>query len=115
MLSIRPTIIYKYQHNKSPISVNNTTANLCFPLGIKICLEQNQFNISTPRNITTILTTEHGERYYMVVFYYYIKLSKDQFDDKYQTNPMKLFNLAIKSKIASPDYEKNINQWFIRN
>ena len=46
----------------------------------------------------------------MVVFYYYIKLSKDQFDDKYQTNPMKLFNLAIKSKIASPDYEKNINQ-----
>ena len=106
--SYRPCIINKYQNKNSGISLNSTTANLCFPLGIKICLEQNQFNIPTPKNICTIITTEQGTRYYLVVFYYYVKLSKEEFDELYETNPVKEFNKEMKNKMTSSSYEQNI-------
>lgn len=106
--SYRPCIINQYQNKNSEISLNNTTANLCFPLGIKICLEQNQFNISTHKNICTLITTEQGTRFYLIVFYYYIKLSKEEFDEMYEANPIKEFNKSMKMKMASSNYEENI-------
>ena len=94
--SFQPSVIQFYQNkNKSSqIDITDLTANLVFPLGIKICFNNNDYNIENdyPKPYNTflnIIRNEKGEIYYIVSYHYFRKMEIKEFDKKYKINPLK--------------------------
>ena len=85
LFSYKADIITKLTNTISTIDINNIIASFCFPLGIKLCFKNN-FNMS---NFVTFITNEQGERYYVVIYHYAIKLTQDDYQSMYQNNIIK--------------------------
>ena len=94
--SFQPSVIQYYQNkNKtSQIDISNLTANLVFPLGIKLCFNNdgydNKDNYPKPYNtFLNIIRNEKGEIYYIVSYHYFRKIPINEYDKKYKINPLK--------------------------
>ena len=70
--AMEPEIIYKYPlEDTKKLEINNLNASICFPNGIKVCYNQEKENIKIINNFSTKITNQFGERYYMVMFFFY--------------------------------------------
>ena len=96
LLSMKPELILTYFNKKSHISqeLNNLVANLCFPLGIKLCLEipgdYNNYNkdkkfIQNSQNIFyNIIKNAKDEIFYMATLQYFFKMELKNFKGQYK-------------------------------
>ena len=94
LMSFKPSILQYYQNKKKKYQVEITelTANLCFPLGIKLCFKSNEDYYPKPyESFLNIIRNEKGDIYYIVSMHYYRLISIEEFDKKYKINPLKEF------------------------
>ena len=86
--SMKPEIISRYPlKDTKNLEMNNLAATICFPTGIKVCYSEDK-----PANIkdyVTPITNQKGERYYMMTHHFYRKITRDEYDKKYEMHPLK--------------------------
>ena len=88
--AIQPELIYKYpKEDIKGLEINNLAASICFPNGIKLCYEQNEKEIKTVKNYRSSLTNQVGERFFTVIYHFYLKMELIEFDELYKVNPIK--------------------------
>ena len=106
--AIEPRLIYKYPEKDSKeLEITNNLGYFCFPNYIKLCLHDDESKIIPEKNIQTCLTNQVGDRYYIMMFHFFIKISLEDFYDKY-----KVLN-EIKEKIELIKDTKNIEYIYI--
>lgn len=117
LMSFKPSILQYYQNKKKKYQVEITelTANLCFPLGIKLCFKSNEEYYPKPyESFLNIIRNEKGDIYYIVSMHYYRSISIEDFDKKYRINPLKEFtkfqnmNLTL-SKEEDAKFQKQLS------
>ena len=97
--SIEPEIIYKFpEKDAKDLEISNVAASLCFPLNIKLCLCNEESKISTEKNYKTCLTNQLGDRFYTIINHFYIKITKNDFYEKYKNNDLEKIKDLINSK-----------------
>lgn len=101
LLSIKPSVTSSLSNINSTLTINNSTAHLCFPTGIKICLMQNIFNIPSPKNIFTFITNSDGTRLYIMMYYFYNKIPKNKFISKYKYNSITQYISSFKQTLST--------------
>ena len=91
LLSFKPELIFIYKNKNSQISqeLNYLVANLCFPLGIKICFEMNIDNkekkIQKSQKIYyNVIKNEKDDIYYITTLQYFVKMEIKNFIEKYK-------------------------------
>ena len=90
LISMEPEIIYKYPPNDiSDLELNNLSASICFPTGIKICY--NQERRSLYKSFFTHIINQKGEKCYMVIYHFYRKIDSMTYNQLYFDNPLKLY------------------------
>ena len=86
--SMQPEIIFRYPLEDSKgFELNNLAATICFPTGIKVCYSEK--NPSMISDYVTPITTEKGERNYMVTYHFYYKIQNDIYSKLYEMHPLK--------------------------
>ena len=101
--AIKPKIIYKFPEKDSKeLEISNVLSFICFPNNIKICIYNDESKIFPSRNFRTCLTSQVGERYYMMMYHFLIRKTKKEFFDEYHG-----IN-SIKEKIESFQNSNNI-------
>ena len=86
--STKPEIIYRYPlKDTKNLELNNLAATICFPLGIKVCYNENGPGLID--DYVTRITNQKGERYYMLTFHYYLKMENNIYSNKYEINSLK--------------------------
>ena len=86
--SMKPEIIIRYPlKDTKNLELNNLAATICFPTGIKVCYSET--NPSNLKDYITPITNEKGERYYMMTHHFYKKISREDYDKKYEMHPLK--------------------------
>ena len=116
LLSLKPDILSLYLNPESEIEkeMNYLVANLCFPLGIKICFENldDKLNKKTINKIYyNIIKNEKDVVYYITTLQYFVKMNYKSFNEKYNydlisyyTNQKKKENFLKKIKDGSVLY-----------
>ena len=86
---MKPEIIYRYplKDNKN-LELNNLSATICFPTGIKMCYSEKE-NPKQIKDYVAQITNQKGERYYMRTFHFYKKMSNIDFGKEYEVHPLK--------------------------
>ena len=86
--SMKPEIIARYPlKDTKNLEMNNLAASICFPSGIKVCYSESKpYNI---KDYVTPITNQKGERYYMMTHHFYRKISRDEYDKRYEMHPLK--------------------------
>ena len=87
--AMKPEIIMRYPlEDTKNLELNNLAATICFPTGIKVC-----YNEEPPTNMIddylTSITNQKGERYYMMTFHFYQKITNSEYSKKYEMHPLK--------------------------
>lgn len=113
LLSMKPELILTYTHKNSSITqeLNYLVANLCFPLGIKLCFEMSNDNnikdkkiIQKPQNIYyNVLKNAKDDIFYIATLQYYIKMEINDFKEKYK------FDLNSYYTQANNNFDKKDN------
>ena len=86
--AMKPEIIFRYPlEDTKTLELNNLAATICFPTGIKVCYSENEPEII--KDYVTPITNQKGERYYMVTYHFYLKLSNDLYTKNYEMHPLK--------------------------
>ena len=93
-LSMKPELIMTYSNKNSNLSqeLNYLVANLCFPLGIKICFENpcdniikdKKNNIKSQNIYYNVIKNAKDDIYYIATLQYFIKMEIKDFKDKYK-------------------------------
>ena len=105
LLSMEPEIIYKFpSYDIEDLELNNLTASICFPTGIKICYEQDERNIY--KNFSTYIINQKGQKYYMSIYHFYRKLDSLSYNKLYLDNPLKLYLRQFGDNIFYSNLEK---------
>ena len=82
--AIEPQLIYKYpEKDTKELEITNVLSYLCFPENIKICINNDDSKIVPIRNHRTCLTNQVGDRYYMMMFNFYIRTTIYDFFERY--------------------------------
>lgn len=91
--SFKPFVLQSYQNKNKTyfIDINDLIANLCFPLGIKLCFSNSHEPPKAYDPFMNVIKNEKGEIFYMVSLHYYKKISIEEFEQKYKVNPLKEF------------------------
>ena len=88
LMSLKPDLLSVYLNKNSKISneINYLVANLCFPLGIKICFDNlnDKINQKSNRIYYNIIKNEKDEIYYITTLQYFVKMNYKYFKEKYQ-------------------------------
>ena len=94
LLSMKPELILTYSNKNSNLSqeLNYLVANLCFPLGIKICFENpcdnnikdKKNNIKSQNIYYNVIKNAKDDIYYIATLQYFIKMEIKDFKDKYK-------------------------------
>ena len=93
LLSFKPELIMTYSNKNSPITqeLNYLVANLCFPLGIKICFEIPDENNKDKKNIQKIqnifynvIKNAKDDIFYIATMQYFVKMAMKDFKDLYK-------------------------------
>ena len=112
--SYNSDIIFKYPFkDKSPnsFSLSELFANLSFPFGIKICLENGTSNQS---DFFFVSTNQLNEQNYIYVHFTYLKMRFDEFKMKYKIDPVKEFlNINIENNVSDLNEKFQIGQKLI--
>ena len=88
--AMQPEILYKYpQDDSKEYDINDLSASICFPNGIKICYKENEVDIKTYANYGSILTNQEGNRYYIMTLHFYYKILNIDFYNRYNMCPIK--------------------------
>jgi len=85
---MKPEIIIRYPlEDTQNLEMNNLAATICFPTGIKVCYsEEKPYNI---KDYVIPITNQKGDRYYMMTHHFYQKISRDEYDKRYEMHPLK--------------------------
>jgi len=90
--AMKPEIIIRYPlEDTKNLELNNLAATICFPTGIKVCYSEDKPPKGIKDYITNI-TNQKGERLYMMTYHFYIKMSFEKYQKKYELNSLK-YNL----------------------
>ena len=90
--AMKPEIIIRYPlEDTKNLELNNLAATICFPTGIKVCYSEDKPPKGVKDYITNI-TNQKGERLYMMTYHFYIKMSFEEYQKKYELNSLK-YNL----------------------
>ena len=89
--AIIPELIYSYQKkNGIKMELDNNIASLCFPNGLKLCYgDKYENSIRTVRNYRFLLSNEKGERFFVVTYHFYLRMSNNDFENLNKDTPMK--------------------------
>ena len=88
--AMQPEIIYKYpKEDIKGLEINNLAASICYPNGIKLCYEEDQTCIKTVNNYRSSFTNQEGERFFAVIYHFYLKMKNEDFESSYQETPIK--------------------------
>ncbi len=86
--AMQPEIIARYPlEDTKDFELNNLTATICFPTGIKVCYSEE--NPPMLNDYVTPITTLKGDRRYMVTYHFYYKIMNDIYSKLYEMNPLK--------------------------
>ena len=86
--AMKPEIIFRYPlEDTKTLELNNLAATICFPTGIKVCYSENEPEMI--KDYVTSITNQKGERYYMVTYHFYLKLTNDIYSKNYEMHPLK--------------------------
>ena len=106
--AIEPRLIYKYPEKDSKeLEITNNLGYFCFPNYIKLCIHDDESKIIPEKNIQTCLTNQIGDRYYTMMFHFFVKISVKAFYDQYKVAK------EIKEKIELIKKSKNIEYIYI--
>ena len=108
--ALEPNVLTFYQNkNKSNIIdvKQAATSHLIFPLGIKLCVEQNYYNeeLNNEPIINTIYNIK-GDIYYIASLTYYRKITIKNYNKIFNINPINVYN---KFKQEEKDCNSNKN------
>ena len=88
--AMQPEIIYKYpKEDIKGLEINNLAASICFPNGIKLCYEEEENSIKTDKNYRSSFTNQIGERFFAVIYHFYLKMKNSEFESNYNVTPIK--------------------------
>ena len=86
--AMQPEIISRYPlEDTKNFEMNNLAASICFPTGIKVCYSEE--NPPMLNDYVTPITTQKGERCYMVTYHFYYKISNLIYSKLYEMHPLK--------------------------
>ena len=112
LISMEPEIIFKYPQNDiNDFELNNLSASICFPTGIKICYNQERRCIYKP--FSTHIISKQGKKYYMVVYPFFRKLDSMTYNQLYFDNPLKLYlrqfgDNTFRNKVEQEQLERDL-------
>jgi len=112
LISMEPEIIFEYPKNDlNDLELNNLSASICFPTGIKICYNQERRNIY--KSYSTHIISKQGQKYYMVIYHFYRKLDSMTYNQLYSDNPLKIYlrqfgDNTFCNKIEQEQLEKDL-------
>ena len=87
--AMKAEIIARYPlKDTKDLELNNLAATICFPTGIKVCYSEEN-NPSMIDDYVTPITNQKGERYYMMTFHFYHKITNDVYSKLYEMHPLK--------------------------
>ena len=90
LIAMEPEIIYNYPlHDPYDLELNNLSASICFPTGIKICYSQDNRDIY--KSFSTHIMNQQGQKYYMTIFHFYRQLEQMIYNKLYIDNPLKIY------------------------
>ena len=88
--AMEPEILYKYPlEDSKEYDINDLSASICFPNGIKICYQEDETNVNTYSNFGSILTNQEGKRYFLMTLHFYHKILNIDFFNQYNMYPIK--------------------------
>jgi len=118
LYSIDSEILFIYNKERLNLSEEkiNTLAKLTFPLGVKVCLDNNNLDskamINSPQQIfVNIIENDNGEKLYLCTCYHYEKSTLDEFKEKFGFN-ISIFYSELFKKINAKN-KNNFNTFFI--
>ena len=86
--SMKPEILMRYPlKDTDTLDINNLAASICFPMGIKVCYYEH--NPSIMKDYVTPITNQKGERYYMMTYHFFHRITNAEFAKDYEKNPLK--------------------------
>ena len=95
LLSFKPDILSKYLSKNNELSneLNYLVANLCFPLGIKICFENlsDKINQKTQKVYYNVIKNAKDDIYYITTLQYFIKMNYKKFKEIYKCDLISLY------------------------
>ena len=87
--SIDPEFIYFYQEeSENKIDINELTASIIFPNGIKLCYEEDENKIKTIKNFINFFTDPKGNRNFAVTYHFYIRKNNTKFEQEQNMTPI---------------------------
>ena len=114
LLAMEPEIIFKYPSDDSfDLELNNLSASICFPIGIKVCYNQDRRSIY--KSFSTHILNQQGQKYYMTIYHFYRKLDSMSFNKIYSDNPLKIYlrqfgDNTYKNKAEKEQLEKDLEE-----
>ena len=116
--ALEPNVLTFYQNlNKTNIIdvKQDATSHLIFPLGIKLCVQQDYYNeeLNNEPLINTIYNIK-GDIYYIASLTYYRKITIKNYNKIFSINPINVYNTLKKeekekNKNKNPDNNFNLN------
>ena len=98
--AISSEIIFRYpKDDTKDFEISDLGASICFPNGIKICVDKIENHVKTLKNYSSILTNQNGKRYYMMTYHYYTKIKSEELnhDSEYYNSLNEQLTSAINS------------------
>ena len=107
--SFEPEIIYKYPEKDSKdLEINNILASLCFPNSIKVCYSSEEDSIYTKKNYRSCFTNQVGDRYYTIMYHFYIKMANNDFYSKYNSKLIEHISIKYSQEINDDIESKTV-------
>ena len=86
--AMKPEIIFRYPlEDTKNLELNNLAATICFPTGIKVCYSEDEPEMI--KDYVTSITNQKGERYYMMTYHFYLKMTNDIYSKNFEMHPLK--------------------------
>ena len=97
--AMQPEILYKYpEADIKGLEINNLAASICFPNGIKVCYDEKEDSIKTVKNYRSSFTNQVGDRFFTVIYHFYLKMENKDFEESYSNTPIKNKLLSYKDE-----------------
>ena len=111
--ALEPHVLNFYQNTKKSSLLDgkqNATSHLIFPLGIKLCINQNFHNqeLNNEPLINTIYN-EKGDIYYIASLTYYRKITFKNYNKLFKINPVNVYNKYKMEQKAKNKMDNNNN------
>ena len=93
---------------------------MCFPLGLKLCMCQDESEIEPIKNFISTITNSYGERLYLYNCFFFIKIPFTNYQIEYKTNPINEYGkftglMASTMDNKNPTEKKRLEETINRN